>query len=348
MRFYCATSRRRLAVSKATGFNGIDYLEVQDTSQLESQDRPCILQIHFLKEDYLPSIGLQNIRIEGGETLTDVVVREVSLPTGELQKVIEVTPNKRGDFSTYTLKLVRNLASDEPPANFEPILARVDFTFRVETTAEFDLAAQQQPQLPLLPTPYIDYLAKDYSSFRRLMLDRLAVTLPGWQEENPADIGVTLVELLAYAGDHLSYYQDAVATEAYLDTARKRTSVRRHALLLDYHMHAGCNARVWACLHVEKRADDRQLASGVQLLTGFDESRYKRLLESNGNAQPKGIVPTTTETEPPPRGSESSEERGQEEPGHGKNKAKKEHHPPGLARIADPEHSKHSPGEARE
>ena len=36
------------------------------------------------------------------------------------------------------------------------------------------------------------------------------------------DLGITLVELLAYVGDHLSYYQDAVATEAYLDTARQR------------------------------------------------------------------------------------------------------------------------------
>jgi hypothetical protein len=56
---------------------------------------------------------------------------------------------------------------------------------------------------------------------------------------------VTLVELLAYAGDHLSYYQDAVATEAYLDTARQRISVRRHARLVDYRMHEGNNARAW-------------------------------------------------------------------------------------------------------
>ena len=41
------------------------------------------------------------------------------------------------------------------------------------------------------------------------------------------DRGFTLVELLAYAGDQLSYYQDAVATEAYLGTARRRVSARR-------------------------------------------------------------------------------------------------------------------------
>jgi hypothetical protein len=50
--------------------------------------------------------------------------------------------------------------------------------------------------------------------------------------------------MLAYAADQLSYYQDAVATEAYLGTARRRTSARRHARLVDYFMHDGANARL--------------------------------------------------------------------------------------------------------
>ena len=58
-------------------------------------------------------------------------------------------------------------------------------------------------------------------------------------------MGVMLAELMAYVGDNLSYQQDAVATEAYLLTARSRVSLRRHALLVDYHVHDGCNARAW-------------------------------------------------------------------------------------------------------
>ena len=97
--------------------------------------------------------------------------------------------------------------------------------------------------------PEIDYLAKDYASFRRLMLDQLSLLAPEWQEGSPADLGHSLVELLAYAADYLSYHQDAVATEAYLGTARLRRSIKRHARLLDYHLHEGCNARAW--IHVE-------------------------------------------------------------------------------------------------
>ncbi|MBY5530186.1 putative baseplate assembly protein [Rhizobium leguminosarum] len=101
--------------------------------------------------------------------------------------------------------------------------------------------------------PPIDYMAKDYESFRQLMLDRLSSTLPAWQERHAPDLGVTLVEALAYVADYLSYYQDAVATEAYLGTARQRISVRRHARLLDYFLHEGCNARAWVhcCVNVD-------------------------------------------------------------------------------------------------
>src|SRR6185436_585892 len=120
---------------------------------------------------------------------------------------------------------------------------------------------------PQRSEPDINYLAKDYASFRQLILDRLAVIMPDWRERHVPDLGITLVELLAYAGDHLSYYQDAVATEAYLDTARKRVSVRRHARLVDYRMHEGNNARAFVTVSV---SDDVELeAERFYFITGF-------------------------------------------------------------------------------
>jgi hypothetical protein len=130
--------------------------------------------------------------------------------------------------------------------------------------SEFDCRPAPRIQSESLPAPEIDYLAKDFASFRRLMLDRLTTVLPDWQERNPADLGVALVEVLAYAADQLSYYQDAVATEAYLGTARHRISVKRHARLLDYVVHEGCNARTWIQFQV---AEDVSLAQGTPLLT---------------------------------------------------------------------------------
>ena len=101
--------------------------------------------------------------------------------------------------------------------------------------------------------PEIDYLSKDYASLRQVMRDHLATLLPDWQEQNPADIGNALLDLLAYAGDYLSYFQDAVATEAYLGTARRRVSIHRHTRLLDYDLHEGCNARVLVQVRVHNK-----------------------------------------------------------------------------------------------
>lgn len=115
-----------------------------------------------------------------------------------------------------------------------------------------------------LPPPASNYLAKDYESFRQAILDHLSLLVPGWHERLAADLGITLVELLAYAGDYLSYYQDAVGAEAYLHTARRRVSVRRHARLLDYAIGEGCNARAWVQLATS--ANECAIPAGTPLL----------------------------------------------------------------------------------
>mgnify|MGYP006144425583 CR=1 FL=1 len=55
-----------------------------------------------------------------------------------------------------------------------------------------------------------------------------ALTTPAMARDDSVyvgvDAGVMLVELIAYAADNLSYRQDAVATEAYLATARRRVA----------------------------------------------------------------------------------------------------------------------------
>ena len=146
---------------------------------------------------------------------------------------------------------MQSLSNPLPPDGFDPILSRVAFSFKVECPSEFDCLLDEVCPSERIEAPAINYLAKDYASFRQLMLDRLAVVMPNWQERNPADVGIALVEVLAYVGDYLSYYQDAVATEAYLGTARQRVSLRRHARLLDYVMHEGCNARTWVHVTVD-------------------------------------------------------------------------------------------------
>ena len=113
--------------------------------------------------------------------------------------------------------------------------------------------------------PVINYLSKDFTTFTTLMSDRMSQLVPDWQQSSLADYGMALIELLAYAGDQLSYQQDAIATEAYLETARRRISLRRLAVLVDYAMHDGCNARAWVQLQISE--PNFTLAAGTQFLT---------------------------------------------------------------------------------
>ncbi|TFV87301.1 glycosyltransferase, partial [Oxalobacteraceae bacterium OM1] len=187
---------------------------------------------------------------------------------------LRITLDKIGDSSTYRLCFVEvatalgQAARERPFHGLDPRYACVQFRFRLDCAADIDCRSDSSCAPPVLPAPEIDYLTKDYASLRRLMLDRLALTMPAWREQHVPDLGVTLVELLAYTADYLSYYQDAVATEAYLDTARQRISVRRHVRLIDYRMHEGCNARAWVTLESASDVGPLPLA-GLYFITGF-------------------------------------------------------------------------------
>lgn len=248
--------------------NGIDYVEV-------STDRQT-LSVHFIHN--LP--GEENGVPESSQAFTreNLVIlgkgRREILSIDSVTTLVNILVVKLSEqsVSTCILSLVNNTSdrSNSPPG-FDPLLSQIEFSFQVNELSEFDpkITPNSSSQNTTLTPPVIDYLAKDYASFRQLMLDRLAITMPKWKERNPADLGIMLVELLAYSGDRLSYYQDAVATEAYLGTARRRVSIRRHARLLDYPMHDGCNARTWLTLQVNCQGNGKHLLGAANNRPGM-------------------------------------------------------------------------------
>jgi hypothetical protein len=271
MRYFCCDPRRKNAVEARGDWNGIDFLEVVDNPSDPLPQRQTTLLVHFIHELAAGALTLAHVRIEGGERIRNVRIVEVQAvptlvppgsaagtPPSPQPKILRVRVAAPGDFSRYTLRLVHAADATRAPEGIDRLLASIEFSFKAGCRGEFDCgAASLCPPQPA-PAPQLNYLARDYATFRQAMLDRLALTVPQWQERNAADLGIALVELLAYVADRVAYEQDAVATEAYLGTARLRTSVRRHARLVDYAMHDGCNARSF----VQLRA-----AAGVTGLT---------------------------------------------------------------------------------
>ncbi|MCZ6677475.1 MAG: putative baseplate assembly protein [Candidatus Poribacteria bacterium] len=268
-------NQRRDAIRRHPTQGGIDYVDVKKSASDEWE-----LWLYFVpaaegitdKNVTPESMTTDNIRITDAMGIADPsiqIVEPIDLnPQDDEDNTVdnavriqvreeEQTALSSGDSPTYTLQLV-----DLP--NLDPFFAQVSFSLQVDEPSRVDCRLSLEAEPEAAPVPEINYLAKDYSTFHKLMLDRLSVVMPEWQERNPADMGMALVEVLAHAADYLSYYQDAVATEAYLGTARQRISVRRHARLLDYLMHEGCNTRAWVEIQVSA---DVSLSEGTQLMT---------------------------------------------------------------------------------
>jgi hypothetical protein len=276
--YRCGTHRRRASIRGSSTLNGIDYLVVAADE--------TTLEVHFLNglpgtvnpvpPGPPPKLTPSNVAIDGGVRFTGIVATDVAA-SGEALGVTLDRPgwqvgDAMGDHSTYTLRLRRSELDDRPPDRFDPQLSAIGFSFKAGCETDFDCGSEDRCPPEIFPEPDNDYLAKDYASFRQVMLDRMALTMPAWQERNPADVEIALVEVLAYVGDHLSYFQDAVATEAYLGTALKRPSIRRHARLLDYRMHEGCNARAWVCFEMQDTsADGTTLPPGSPVLSSESE-----------------------------------------------------------------------------
>lgn len=252
MKIYCCTNNRRRLIETTTNLNGIDYIEVLHADLIEEKQKT--LQITFLKPLENPIVVNQIFLTVEGQ-LSGIVIEEII--DGPSINTITLKLSDRGDFSVYTLHLMESWEEQEFLPGFDTKLSSIEFSFKVACFTDVDCKpADADCQNENSDTiPEINYLAKDYSSFKQLLLDRLSFLMPDWTERNAADLGLTLVEILAYVGDYLSYRQDAISSEAYLRTARKRISVRRHARLIDYYMHDGLNARTWVQIQVDDLSD---------------------------------------------------------------------------------------------
>ncbi|NRF71733.1 baseplate J/gp47 family protein [Aquincola sp. S2] len=275
-----------------TAPNGIKLVRVVAVDAVADEAR---IEIHFFNLNYLADLVAGytadktlakrlfpisgGTRLRAGGALGQVQVDSsaapatpaISLPVAT-SPVLVVRVSPIGDYSTYTLGVSASTGV------FDPLFSEIGFKFRPgcfnsNCAPEWESAPRPQPELT------IDYLAKDYASFRQTMIAAMMARVPGWEATSEADLDMVLADLFSAAADELSDFQDRVMNEAYLASARKRVSLARHARLMDYHIHQGSQASSWLALEIGHDVGPKQfqLREGLKAWAG----------ESSADAPPK-------------------------------------------------------------
>ena len=270
--------RARKLDTAIPSFNGMRMVLV---SALDVPNQQASLDIHFFNQNYLEAMATAagsaalfpisgGHRILAGPATGQIQVTAVDHPdTG--QAILRLTVKPIGDYSTYTLSIN---TQNHSGIQIDPLFSEIDFKFRPGCFS-IDCAPEWEPAPAPQDNPTIDYLAKDYESFKHTLIAAMMQRVPGWQPSSEADLDQVLLELFCVAADELSDYQDRVMNEAYLNTARKRVSLARHARLMDYHIHQGNQSSTWLAV---------KLGSGKRLEIPKSEATNCQLTTWAGSA----------------------------------------------------------------
>ena len=266
---------RRARLADQSDVLGIDFVRVVDPCE---QTR---LWIYFIEDPQGLMQGtlalaaspptLESIRIvstSGGERLTRVPVIAAQVVADPVtgRRVLQVDTAEPGDFSSYRLTI-------EDP-RIDVFFNGIVFSFK-QGCEPFPALDCKPPEKECPPDPEIavdiDYLARDYDSFKRALLDFAAQRYPTWNAGNEADVATMILELYAALGDELSYIQDRYAHEAHLETATQRRSLRQHARLMDYEIHDGRSASTYLDLEIDGDPSQiQQVGAGSRVWATFE------------------------------------------------------------------------------
>jgi hypothetical protein len=247
----------RLELLRAqTALTGIDFVYVADnqtTIDVYWHVEPDTLDVPL---DGTLTVDDVTIGSTHGIEHPTVPVTAVSWPSVQGRRVLRLTVDEPGDFVTYRLAVL--------DARVDDFYNDVPFSFKAGCPSRLDCAPRTPPcpdDLP--PAPPTDHTARDFWQLRRAMLDAATLLEPTWQDRSVADELVMLVEVLASIGDELSYAQDRIAQEAYLETATQLHSLRRHAQLVDHRMHDGLGGSTWLAVTAGGPVGIGNLAAGT-------------------------------------------------------------------------------------
>jgi hypothetical protein len=200
-----------------TPWQGIRYLSIDFDP---GGEHPATVVAHLNRP--VGTLTPEHVLVRGGRRLP-VPPHEASFAG----RTVTIRFRGLGDHSPYTVEL-----TDGGGPALHPFFASAEFRFTIDCEVGDCRPSIAEATVAPAQPPAVDLLTKDFNGFTGLLADWVRVHNPQITDLSDASFERVLVDLLAWAGDMQSYYQDRVAGEAFIETAGQRHSLRQHAVLL--------------------------------------------------------------------------------------------------------------------
>jgi hypothetical protein len=175
IQYYCKNPKRLQAIKKTGVLNAIEYIEVLDAMAAVPEQRQRVLLVHCVKS--IVGLTNSNIIIQGGVRRAVKVLNVSADPATIIktpaswnsaqrgkyfasildnynpERVLIVETDSWGDFSTYTLKLVKSVVEDTPPDGYDPILSEINFSLRWNAPRILTVCQSGTWRFPCTPSP---------------------------------------------------------------------------------------------------------------------------------------------------------------------------------------------------
>lgn len=112
-----------------------------------------------------------------------------------------------------------------------------------------------------------DKLVRDYDGFKYEILKKIKDKIPEYTDFSDNDPGVAIVEGIAYCLDILSYYNDRVGNEVFLDTAKDTESIIKIANLFGYEIQGRTPARFKQVFEITPQENEITILKGTRITT---------------------------------------------------------------------------------
>jgi hypothetical protein len=113
----------------------------------------------------------------------------------------------------------------------------------------------------------IKYINREFSDFRSQLIEFAKNYFPdSYNDFSPTSPGMMFIEMAAYVGDILSFYQDTQLQETFLQHAQNPSNLYSLAYMMGY------RPRVTSIAEVELEVSQRVAAAGVNYLPNYDQA----------------------------------------------------------------------------